>query len=517
MARFVEGQAPAAIAQSLLEHIDACSQCRVLIASTLHASDTWPSSSVAGRGPLTFKAGAIVGARYRIVRFVSRGGMGEVYVAWDLELNESVALKTIACTSLDQSGLATRIRAEVQLARRVIHPNVCRILEFGVHRQRDRDREESIPFFTMELLRGETLAQYVARLGRLAESEAVSIADQILDGLASIHAVGIIHRDLKPENVFIELGAARPPRAVVMDFGLARLTDVDDEPNSSARGGPVGTPMYMAPEQVGGGTPSVAWDIYAFGVLLFRLVTGELPFQGSTTAPLAVAQVRAAAPPLSSRVASVHPALEAIVARCLERDPARRFATTDDLQRAFRAVHQSARGRRRWLRLLSVPIVCIGLGAWWWAQPGNQYFPDQTPPGHVEFPQIAFLAGRTPMASRLEASGSAKLPPPPKLEQPTRGKSRDAGHPAREGGTQTTETDSELVGSPGAPRSGYSPAHVPEPVAPRRSASPEGTDAGPGVANSQTTVTTGDDDLIVPSFVSQALPMPHSPAERVKP
>jgi serine/threonine protein kinase len=361
VACFVEGRAHSSTSQRILAHLDGCSQCRVLLASSLGAGETSRTADVAGRVPRTFRVGSVVGARYRIDRFISEGGMGEVYAAWDLELDETVALKTLACTSLDHAGLAVRIRAEVQMARRVSHPNVCRILEFGLHRQHYRGQEEAIPFFTMDFLTGETLAAHVARRGRLTDLEAAAIGSEVLDGLAAIHAAGIVHRDLKPENVFLVSSAAGESRAVIMDFGLARLTDVQASLTSSTGSAPLGTPAYMAPEQALGGTPSTTWDIYAFGAVLFRLMAGELPFKANTSA--ALARLHQVAPRLSSVVAGVNPTIEAIVARCLERDPTRRFASAGDLRRALSAIHRPARRRRmRPLLLNLLPLVLLGVG-----------------------------------------------------------------------------------------------------------------------------------------------------------
>ena len=366
MACFIEGRASPSTIQLILEHVDSCTDCRVLLASSLRAFDTMPSAGHAGGLPRTFGVGAAIGGRYRIDRFISRGGMGEVYAAWDLELDETVALKTIACTGLDSAGLAVRLRAEVQLARRVTHPNVCRILEFGVHRRRYREQDETIPFFTMELLSGETLAAYLARKGRLSEREAIRIASQVLAGLDAIHAAGIVHRDLKPQNVFIEPSLGAEPRAIVMDFGLARRADALDSSVSSSGGGPAGTPAYMAPEQRLGVAPSPAWDIYAFGVLLFELLAGKLPFNAKTEAGHVLVRLGEATPPLSSVLSGVHPGLEAVVARCLEREPSRRFAAAAEVRHALSRIRERRLQAHNphWALPLTA-FVAIGLVAWW--------------------------------------------------------------------------------------------------------------------------------------------------------
>jgi serine/threonine protein kinase len=347
IACFIDGQAEPRACERILNHLDGCSRCRTLVAGSLREPDTSAGSEGRAHLPRTFRVGAVVNGRYRIERFVARGGMGEVYQAWDLQLEERVALKTIACAGLDDTRLLARMRAEVQLARRVTHPNVCRILEFGLHPSGKRDEPGAIPFFTMEFLEGETLAARGARKRRLTPAELWPIGTQILDGLAAIHAAGIIHRDLKPENVVVPRLAGAEERAVVMDFGLARPLGSRAGQVSSQGNLVPGTPAYMAPEQALGGAPSTAWDIFAFGVLLFKLMAGELPFKGDTMLAVALARECGEAPRLSSVVPGTDRRLEALVARCLRREPARRFVTVEELRRAFAALSRPDAGRMR--------------------------------------------------------------------------------------------------------------------------------------------------------------------------
>ncbi|MBN1611846.1 MAG: protein kinase [Polyangiaceae bacterium] len=495
VACFIEGRASASTVQSILEHLDSCTECRILLANALRGFDTTPRAGGAGGLPKTFSVGAVIGGRYRIDRFMSRGGMGEVYAAWDLELDEAVALKTIVCTGLDSSGLAGRLRAEVQLARRVTHPNVCRILEFGVHRRRYREQDESIPFFTMELLSGVTLAAYIARKGRLSEREAIRIASQVLAGLDAIHSAGIVHRDLKPQNVFIEPSQDAEPRAIVMDFGLARRADAMDWSTSSTGGGPAGTPAYMAPEQGLGVTPSPAWDIYAFGVLLFELLAGKLPFRVETEAGVALARRDEAAPPLSSVLSGVHPALEAIVARCLEREPSRRFAAGSEILRALSVIPRRPRPNHGsyWLLPLAA-LVVIGLAAWWSASsPGTSAptSPEPTnarrgPPAHAAAPEMGDSVRSEP--GRGSSTPSAQPTPISSAAAGANENEPGGQDPAR---TQGPSTGGSVV-SPRARRGAVSA------VAAQRADS-----RGPTAATqiSAPPADAGDDDLAIPSFV----------------
>ena len=364
VATFLDGCAAAALSQRILDHLDTCEPCRLLLADSLRTSGASEMSLGSRAAIRTFSVGETVNGRYQIKRFIARGGMGEVYEAWDSQLQESIALKTIACTALDNAKLYAQFRAEVQLARRVTHPNVCRILEFGLHDRVYRGQQETIPFLTMELLTGETLAQLIARQGALSEAEVLPIAFQVIDGLSAVHAAGIVHRDLKSSNVFILPCETGKQRAVLMDFGLARSVAMQSSLLSTDGTSPAGTPAYMAPEQALGGVPMTAWDIHALGVVLFESLSGVLPFTGASAVALAVARASTSAPPLSSVNPRVSPTLERIVAHCLQRDPKRRYANLDELRAALGEIDRGLPVPRRrdtgaigWLALASLLIL----------------------------------------------------------------------------------------------------------------------------------------------------------------
>src|ERR1044071_3732291 len=159
----------------------------------------------------TFEPGQIVGERYRIVRLIGAGGMGEVYEAHDLELGEDIAIKVVRVGSFE------RVRREIQLARQITHRNICRTFDLG--------RDGDVMFVTMELLRGRTLARLIAERGRLTTAEAMPVVEQIAAGLSAAHARGIVHRNLKPETI-----VAAADRFVIPDFGLARREQAPDVP-----------------------------------------------------------------------------------------------------------------------------------------------------------------------------------------------------------------------------------------------------------------------------------------------
>lgn len=216
-----------------------------------------------------FAPGDRLANRFELLRLIGRGGMGEVYAALDIELEEQVAVKVLHADLLGDSVATLRFRRELQLARKVTHPNVCRLFDLGRHSTPTGD----VFFLTMELVEGETLATYLQRVGRLSVSAAQPIVEQLLNGLAAAHQAGIVHRDLKPSNVMLT-----PSRAVIMDFGLARLDGAFDGSALTSDGKVLGTLDYMAPEQLQSGAITERTDIYALGLLLYEITTGLRPF-----------------------------------------------------------------------------------------------------------------------------------------------------------------------------------------------------------------------------------------------
>lgn len=289
----------------------------------------------------TFQPGELAAGRFRIVRFIAEGGMGEVYEARDEQLQESVAVKTLRVgTEADRASLE-RFKQEIQLARKVSHPNVCRVHDLWQH-------NGGVHFLTMELLLpGETLAARIRRLGKLSPEDALPIAMQLAAGLDAAHAAGILHRDFKPANVILtpRRGSDAGERAVITDFGLSRAYEADGQTASVAL---IGTPAYMAPEQIDGSAPSgPAVDIYALGVVLYEMITGALPFESASPMALAVKKVRDTPRPPSHLVAGVPASWDATILRCLMHRPADRFANAA-------AVVEALMGARR-LRTLRVP------------------------------------------------------------------------------------------------------------------------------------------------------------------
>jgi len=254
--------------------------------------------------------GTVLAGRYRIYGLVGRGGMGEVYRADDLTLGQSVALKFLPPEVEADEARRALFLNEVKLARQISHANVCRVYDVG--------EVEGRRFLSMEYVDGEDLAGLLRRIGRLPREKAIEIARQLCAGLAAAHEQGVLHRDLKPANVMID-GRGRTK---ITDFGLAVLADASQGVEHGA-----GTPAYMAPEQLAGSAASVRSDLYALGLLLYELLTGERPFGATTREELARAQRETTPASLSSRVEGLDPAVERVVLRCIRSDPRERPAS----------------------------------------------------------------------------------------------------------------------------------------------------------------------------------------------
>jgi serine/threonine protein kinase len=312
---FLRGKLGRGELASLDQHLDTCRACRDLLAALVDVARHPEAPS--GAAPPALAIGSTVAGRYRIERFIGRGGMGEVYQAHDGLLHERVALKTVSATLSDDAAAVRRLRREVQLARRITHPNVCRIFDLG--------EERELVFLTMELVEGETLRQRLLARGRLGPAAALPLVAQMAAGLEAAHRAGVIHRDFKSENVLLA-----GERVVVTDFGLARAQVVlggsGRDPATTAAGAVIGTFTHAAPEQLQGLPLTPAADVHALGVVLFELVTGGLlPFAGRSAMETAERRLRDEAPSPRRLVPDLDPRWEAVILRCLARDPAARF------------------------------------------------------------------------------------------------------------------------------------------------------------------------------------------------
>jgi len=284
---------------------------------------------------LRLEPGELLDGRFRIVREVAQGGMGIVYEAQDEKLDRRIAVK---CA---KAGFRKRLPPEARHATEISHPNVCKIFE--IHTAATDHGE--VDFLTMEFLDGETLAERLRR-GRLSESEARTIAQQLSAGLAAAHRNQVIHGDLKSGNVILTKAADGSTRAVITDFGLARRPETTQQTIRSGAMG--GTPDYMAPELWKGEKATVASDIYALGVILYELASGHTPFASSSEMTW---EER-----LSARPPAVHPKWDRVLARCLEADPAHRFHTAQEVEQALAPPRS-----RRWVVAAAAAVVLAAI------------------------------------------------------------------------------------------------------------------------------------------------------------
>ncbi len=287
----------------------------------------------------SFLPDEVVAERFRITRFLARGGMGEVYEAEDLELHERVALKSIRSELVHDGKALGRFKREVYLAGKVTHPNVCRIFDLFRHAGNSAGglSRSSVVFVAMELLEGETLAEFLRRQPRLSVGDARPIALQIAAGLGAAHSAGVLHRDFKPGNVLL-VRRAKGVRAVITDFGLALHSTKESNPGApvTGSGDVLGTPAYMSPEQVEGKDLTPASDVYSLGLVLYQMVTGTRAFEDTTPLSMAVRRVKEDPVPPRTLVPDLDRRWESVILRCLEREPKARFQSGEDVADALR-------------------------------------------------------------------------------------------------------------------------------------------------------------------------------------
>jgi serine/threonine protein kinase len=300
-------------------------------------TETLPSVRI----PVIFADGTLVANRYEIRRRIGRGGMGQVYEAYDLILREPVALKT---TTSQRSKGPERLLDELRLARRITHSNVCRLYDAGVHEDREPQRRMTY-FLSMEYLEGHTL-RHRLRHGLPSLPQVFGIARQLLIGLAAIHDAGVLHRDFKSENVMLRLPGNGTGQAVIMDFGLAQSLE------EAASLGPLtgigaGSHGYMAPEQVDNLPLGPETDLFAFGVVMYEMLTGRLPFARdglkTTTSDL---PDHVPAPPSAVR-AELPPELDAFVLKCLSPCPSHRYRSAERALVALTRIFEESSPRVR--------------------------------------------------------------------------------------------------------------------------------------------------------------------------
>jgi serine/threonine protein kinase len=417
-------------------HLDECELCQELLNEAVRGLGTAVTTDGFDEDEepawnTTFRPGTVVGNRYLIRRFVARGGMGEVYEALDQELQERVALKTVTSTACDDPLAVRRLKAEVQLARRVSHPNVCRIYDFGTHVSAESGTQ--VAFLTMEFVDGPTLGRHIRDAGPLSTDEASRIARQLLQGLKAAHDAGVLHRDFKSDNVMLRLdGDKLCP--LIMDFGLARGLDQYRQQSQSSSRGLVGTLAYSAPEQLEGKPNTIASDIYSLGVVWFEMLTGELPNK-PRSAPAVTTLDRLLRPPPapSSRRSSVPRFVDEVVLGCLRRSPDERFQSAGAVLSRLDELQNQPPNRRRSRVARGAVAALVIAGTFFVLREARQAAPRESLPRPATAAAVAAptpsvtkpIEPAPPAASSMRERGSATrqvatrvTPPPRRSDKP---------------------------------------------------------------------------------------------------
>jgi serine/threonine-protein kinase len=299
-----------------------------------------------GRGPL--KAGDTVEGRYRIVKPLDQGGMGTIYLAEHVLIKRKVAIKVLRPEFATDAEVVERFMNEARAAGTLGHPNIVESTDMGF-------TKEGVPYIVFEFLEGTLLVDEIYRLGGLTLRRALRIANQIASALHAAHTAGIIHRDLKSENIFLTNKDDRPDHVKVLDFGISRFMEAESD--SSGRGVVMGTPEFMAPEQVT--TPDKVdrrADIYAVGVILYEMLAARRPFKADPDPQVVLQKVVSEPPPPLAKSEAPPGLSELIIERLLAKDPDRRFQTMKELQAAIEAFYNINRPSNS-MTPLSVPIV----------------------------------------------------------------------------------------------------------------------------------------------------------------
>jgi eukaryotic-like serine/threonine-protein kinase len=268
----------------------------------------------------SLEPGQTLGDRFVIERAIGTGGMGAVYLAKDQRLDERVALKIMHGMALLDPSSGDRLRREASAARRISHTNVVKIFDVG--------DDQGHLFLSMEYVDGQSLKELISRHSTLPVERVRAYLREICEGLAAAHAEGVVHRDLKPGNVIV----TPDQRVKIIDFGLARIADLE---GMTATGMLLGTPEYMAPEQIKGGNVDPRTDIYALGALTYHALTGRPPFTGDTPISVSLAQTMEQPIPPSQLRPGLSAEWDAFVLRALAKDKDQRFETAQTMRDAI--------------------------------------------------------------------------------------------------------------------------------------------------------------------------------------
>jgi serine/threonine-protein kinase len=292
--------------------------------------------------------------KYEVIDLLGEGGMSESYRARDRETGQTVVIKIPYANIIGDPATYSRYQREIEIGRKLVHPNIQRLIDTG-----HLDGSPA-PYLVMEYVEGQPFRHYLAEHGPLPVEDAVELARQLADALETCHAQGIVHRDLKPENLLI----TPDHKLKLLDFGIALMQGAR-RLTWSRLSNTVGTPDYMAPEQVRGERGDARTDIYALGMMLFEMLAGKMPYEGDNALAIMNQHVNREAPPLRSRRSDVPPQLESIVAKAIRRDPGQRYQSMADVRHDLE--HWRGVGPYSWLEepapvgALPGPLKTIGL------------------------------------------------------------------------------------------------------------------------------------------------------------
>jgi serine/threonine protein kinase len=291
-----------------------CNSCGMQLIPSQVIPYTKTETVVTPKKSLTI--GSTFAGRYQIIEELGKGGMGSVYKVLDKELREKVALKLLKPEIASDDQVIERFRNELKFARKITHKYVCRMFHLGKYKD--------TPYITMEYVSGEDLKSTLRRVGHLSTGKSVNIAKQVIEGLTEAHKLGVVHRDLKPQNIMID----KKGHSHIMDFGIARSLKTK---GVTTTGMMIGTPDYMSPEQVDGLEVDPRSDIYAMGVILYEMLTGDVPFEGKT--PISIALKHKTEIPREPKEFNpqIPDELNQLVMKCLEKKREKRYQNTAEI------------------------------------------------------------------------------------------------------------------------------------------------------------------------------------------
>lgn len=285
--------------------------------------------------PIDPYIGQVIDGQYRIVGRIGTGGMGAVYKAEQPSMNRHVAIKILHKRYVSRPDLMSRFRREARAMSHLSHPNIARVYVYG-------ELDDGSAYIVMELLEGSNVARLVQKQGAMEPKRAIEIMSQVCDALEQAHQAGMVHRDLKPENIFLCRGQEQSDFPKVLDFGLAKVTERELQPGSvflTREGAIFGTPEFMSPEQAQGKVLDARSDIYSLSIILYEMLTGELPFYGGQPIEYMKQHIHDDPIPLEKRAPDrvFLPGLQQVLTKAMQKNPADRFQSARSFADALRA------------------------------------------------------------------------------------------------------------------------------------------------------------------------------------